>query len=461
MVGQDNRFDLAVIGGGVVGCALFRRFCLSGLKAVLLERGADILSGASKGNSAMLHTGFDAPSGSLEQACVQAGYAEYVAIHEAFNLPLLETGGLMVAWTDEDLARLPAVVAQAHRNGVADVHQIDAAEVRKREPSLAPDALGGVFVPREHIIDPWSAPLAYVLQGIALGGAVRRGCDVTGGEFSAGEWRLATSQGPLTTRVVVNAAGLQGDIVEAIARPSPFAIRPRKGQFVVFDKPAVKLVTSSIMPVPSERTKGVMMARTIFGNLLVGPTAEEQEDRDHATLDRAQLEALIVRGTRILPALAGIGVNAAYAGLRPATQFKDYVIEAIPGANWITTAGIRSTGLTGALGVAAHAAELYTRYFGTLVGGARKVQVTVPNLAEHRPRPCSEPGNGEMVCHCELVTRREIEGALTGPLPATDLGGLKRRTRAMMGRCQGFYCSARVAALAKGRIAGLPSEAAP
>ena len=140
--------SLAVIGGGVVGCALFRRFALGGLKTILLERAPDILAGASKANSAMLHTGFDAPTGSLEQACIQAGHAEYLAIRDPLNLPLLESGGLMAAWTEEELARLPAVVAQAHANGVSDVRQIDAAEARRREPHLAPDVLGAVIVPR-------------------------------------------------------------------------------------------------------------------------------------------------------------------------------------------------------------------------------------------------------------------------------------------------------------------------
>ncbi|HZT20889.1 MAG TPA: NAD(P)/FAD-dependent oxidoreductase [Dongiaceae bacterium] len=456
---MSARYDLAVIGGGVVGCALFRRFALGGLKPILMERAADILAGASKGNSAMLHTGFDAPTGSLEQACVQAGYREYLAIREALNLPLLETGGLMAAWTTEELGRLPGIVAAAHANGVHEVRQIDAAEVRRREPGLAADVLGGVLVPGEHVIDPWSAPLAYALQGIALGGEVRRRCEVTGGAFDGRAWRLATTEGAVEARVVVNAAGLRGDLVEAIARPSPFAIKPRKGQFVVFDKPAARLIGACIMPVPSARTKGVMVARTVFGNLLVGPTAEEQEDRDHAALDRAQLEALIARGRRILPALAGETVTAAYAGLRPATGSKDYLIEALPDRNWITAAGIRSTGLTGALGIALHAAGLYRKHFGEL-GDTSAPTTPVPNLAEHLPRRHSRPGYGEMVCHCELVTRAEIEEALSGPLPAGDLGGLRRRTRAMMGRCQGFYCSARVAALARGRIAGFPGAAA-
>ena len=428
---------------------------------MLLERGADILSGASKGNSAMLHTGFDAPPGSLELACIQAGHAEYLAIRESLGLPVLETGGLMVAWNEEELGRLPAVVARAHQNGVTDVSQIGAEDVRRREPNLAPDALGGVSVPREHIIDPWSAPLAYALQAMAHGGQLRRGCEVRGGDFTNGRWRLATTLGSVDARIVVNAAGLHGDLVETIARPSPFTIRPRKGQFVVFDKPAARLITASIMPVPSERTKGVMIARTIFGNLLVGPTAEDQDDRAHATLDQAQLEALIGRGQRMLPALAGVSVNAAYAGLRPATDSKDYVVEALAQANWITAAGIRSTGLTGALGIARHAAALYERHFGRLEDAPSPARISMPNLAEHLPRPCMKPGYGEMVCHCELVTQKEIEQALVGPLPATDVGGLKRRTRAMMGRCQGFYCSARIAALAKGRLAGLSTEPLP
>lgn len=459
MTSHRDRFDIAIIGGGVVGCALFRRFALGGLRTVLLERGTDILSGASKANSAMLHTGFDAPTGSIEQVCVQAGYAEYLAIREKLNLPLLQTGGLMVAWTQAELSRLPAVVAQAHANGVMDVHQVDAAEIRRREPHLTTDALGGVVVPGEHIIDPWSAPLAYALQGLAAGGEIRRRCELRSGAFDGEAWQLATTGSPVEARIVINAAGLRGDLVEAMARPSPFAIKPRKGQFVVFDKPAARLITASIMPVPSERTKGVMLARTIFGNLLVGPTAEEQDDREHAEMDQAQVEALIARARRMLPDLAGENVNALYAGLRPATQFKDYQIEALPTRNWISVAGIRSTGLTGALGIAKHVAALY-RHFGALKNHSEAVCTPVPNLAEDRPRRHQKPGYGRMVCHCELVTEVEIEAAFTGPLPAGDLGGLKRRTRCMMGRCQGFYCSARIAAIAAGRLPDLPGPSA-
>src|SRR5258706_10760032 len=133
MVVPAKHFDIAIVGGGVVGCALFRRFALDGLRCLLIERGADILSGVSKANSAMLHTGFDAPAGSVEHRCIQAGYAEYLAIHEKLNLPLLATGGLVVAWSEDELARLPAIASRAHANGVLDVQQVDAAEGRRRE----------------------------------------------------------------------------------------------------------------------------------------------------------------------------------------------------------------------------------------------------------------------------------------------------------------------------------------
>jgi glycerol-3-phosphate dehydrogenase len=441
----------------VVGCAIFRRLCLGGARTLLIEKGADILSGASKGNSAMLHTGYDGMADSLELACVRAGYAEYIEIHRQLNLPLLETGGLLVAWDEAEAARLPALLADAQRNGLADVHAIDAAELRRREPHLGPAALAAVVIPGEHIIDPWSPSLAYVLQGIAHGGEVRRQCAVTGGDRTSTGWRLATSGGPVEAAVVINAAGNYGDLVEAIARASPFRIKPRKGQFVVFDKPAARLLRSSILPVPTERTKGVMLCRTAFSNVIVGPTAEDQDDRADAGVDAAQLAALIEKGRRILPALADETVTATYAGLRPATQFKDYQIDALPDRNWITVGGIRSTGLTGSLGIARHVGGLYARHFGKLADNPSPLWTPVPNIAEHLPRSYQQAGYGEIICHCELVTRSEIEAALAGPLPAGDLGGLKRRTRCMMGRCQGFYCSARVAELTAGRVSDLPA----
>lgn len=449
---RAGRYDIAVIGGGVVGLAILRRFAMAGLACVLLERGADILSGASRGNSALLHTGFDAPAGSLELACMQAGYAEYLDIHGRLNLPLMESSALVVAWTPEEDAKLDGIVAKAHANGVTDVRRIGRAVLREREPRLSGSARDAVLVPGEHVIDPWSAPLAYAHQAIAHGATIIREAEVTGGDLTPGGWNLTSRAGPVRARVVINAAGNFGDLVEAIARPSPFTIMPRKGQFVVFDKQASRLVRAIILPVPTERTKGVVLFRTTFGNLAIGPTAEDVEEREIAVCDTATLEMLRARAIAMVPELAEVGVNAIYAGLRPATQHKDYVIEALPDRRWITVGGIRSTGLTASLGIAQHVARLYADHFGGLPAAPEPVWTLVPNLSEDRPRPWQ--AGGEIVCHCEWVTRGEIEAALAGPLPAGDLSGLKRRTRAMMGRCQGFNCAAHVEALFRERHHG-------
>lgn len=450
---MGQTYDIAVIGGGVVGLAILRRFAMAGLSCLLLERGEDILSGASKGNSALLHTGFDAPPGSLELSCMQAGYAEYLAIRDPLNLPLIESSALVVAWTEAERAGLPAIVAKAHKNGVGDVCAIDARELARREPHLAP-ALGAVLVPGEHIIDPWSAPLAYALQAIAHGATIRRGFEVTSAHWANGAWRLAHGENQVHARIVINAAGNFGDIVERLVREPPFAIKPRRGQFVVFDKPAAKLANAIILPVPSERTKGVVLFRTAFGNLAIGPTAEDVDEREVAATDTATLERLKARAIEMVPALKDVGVNAIYAGLRPATQHQDYVIEALAGRNWITVAGIRSTGLTASLGIARHVCRLYTEHFAALPSPPEPVWTPVPNLAESRPRPYEQ--GGEILCHCEWVTRGEILRALNGPLPAQGLGGLKRRTRAMMGRCQGFYCAAHIEAILAEERHGTP-----
>ena len=231
-----------------------------------------------------------------------------------------------------------------------------------------------------------------------------------------------------------------------------FEIRPRKGQFVVFDKAAARYLTTIILPVPTARTKGVVLTRTIFGNVLVGPTAEEQPDRDRASVTTPELEALIARAGEILPALRGMPVTATYAGLRPASDEKHYRIHQFADRNWITAGGIRSTGMTAALGIARHVYGLYSGNDNAALPPPQAVP-RLPVLAEHAQRDWQKPGYGEIVCHCEMVTRREIEAALAGPLPAGDFGGLKRRTRCGMGRCQGFYCNGRLAELTAGRLA--------
>lgn len=448
-----DKYDIAIIGAGVVGCAVARRFALAGAKVVVIEKGSDILSGASKANSAILHTGFDAPPDSLELELVKAGRAEYLADRESLGLLLVETGALVCAWTPEEAGRLEAIAAQGQGNGVDGLTLMSGPEARATVPGLSGRLVAALEVRDEHIIDPWTAPLAYLTQAVALGARLLRNAELLSGRYEGG-WYLTTTVGDIRACAVVNAAGLYGDMVDHRLGFAPeFEIRPRKGQFVVLDKAAFHHVPRIILPVPTEITKGVVVCPTAFGNVLIGPTAEEQEDRVRATVERETLEALLARGAEIVPALAGIPVTAVYAGLRPATEKKNYRVMARPEQRAITLGGIRSTGLSAALGLAQHALKLHDTFGLPARLPAEPPPVHLPNLTETAERDWQRPGHGEMVCHCELVTRREIEAAFASVVPPGDFGGLKRRTRAGMGRCQGFYCNARLAEMSQGRLA--------
>lgn len=449
--GSRTIFDVAVIGAGVVGCALARAFTLAGARVVVLEKAVDVLDGASKANSAILHTGFDAPEGSLELACIREGYALYHEVRERLGLPLVKAGAMVLAWTEEEVAGLPALMDQAVANGVTDIHPLTGPQARALEPQLSAKVQAGFRVPGEHLVDPWSAAHGYLLQALANGAVLMRQAEVLAGRHAGDGWHLATTAGAVSASLVINAAGLWGDEVDRRVRgESWFTIKPRKGQFVVYDKTAAALAGHILLPVPTKVTKGIVVCRTAFGNLLVGPTAEEQDDRDHASLDRETLKALMRRGAEILPALEGHEVTAVYAGLRPATEEKHYRIRTDLAPDYICVGGIRSTGLSAALGIAAYVVRLAGRA-DTPLGDP--VWPVVPNISVDGQRDWQRPGHGGVVCHCELVTQREIEAALKGPMPAGSLAGLKRRTRATMGRCQGFYCTAELARLTEGRLA--------
>ena len=444
-------YDVAVIGAGVVGCALARAFTLAGARVVVLEKAVDVLDGASKANSAILHTGFDAPEGSLELACIREGYALYHQIRDRLGLPLVRAGAMVLAWTEEEVAGLPALMSQALANGVTDIHPLSGAEARTLEPELSSRVLAGFRVPGEHLVDPWSAAHGYLMQALMNGATLMRQAEVLTGRHTGGEWHLATTAGAVTAGLVINAAGLWGDEVDRrVTGESWFTVKPRKGQFVVYDKTAAALASHILLPVPTKITKGIVVCRTAFGNLLVGPTAEEQDDREHATVERETLQALMQRGAEILPALAGHEVTAVYAGLRPATEEKHYRIRTDLAPSYICVGGIRSTGLSAALGIAAHVVRLAGRDDTPL---ADPLWPQMPNISVDGTRDWQCAGHGGILCHCELVTRREVEAALSGPMPAASLAGLKRRTRVTMGRCQGFYCSAELARLTEGRLA--------
>jgi glycerol-3-phosphate dehydrogenase len=436
-------FDVAVIGGGVVGTGIFRQFALNGAKTLLIERANDILEGASKGNSAILHTGFDAPPESLELQCVKDGYAEYMKIKDELDLNFRNTQAVVVAWTEEQLEKLGAIQAKGFGNGIKELDLLDTAQLHAREPNLSSDAKGAILVHGESLIDPWRAPLAYLKQGIAAGGKSAFSHEVTGGNHTGEYWELETTRGTLRAKTVINAAGLYGDVVDRIKGSDDFKIIPRKGQFIIFDETAFDLISTIILPVPTKITKGVVVTPTAFGNILVGPTAEDQESRTDSRTVEETLHDLQEKAFQIVPKLRDHKIIATFAGLRPASDEPQYRVMINDAANWITVGGIRSTGLTSSLGLAKHIWTLHDTHY-TEEAPAQPI-VHTPNISVFSERDFERKGYDRIVCHCEHVTEREIREALREESGAGTWGGLKRRTRAGMGRCQGFNCAADVA----------------
>ena len=445
--------DVLVVGAGVVGCAVTRRLAMEGANVILVDKEGDFLGGASKANSAILHTGFDAPEGSIEQACIAAGYQEFRDIHSRYNLPLVETGAMVLAWDDAQATQIDSIVSKAHANGVDDVTAIDADAALARVPALAKNLKAAALIPKESLIDPWSTPLAYLQHSLALGARFVNHCEVQSGHFEGNHWRLTTNRGEVQARWLVNCAGLFGDVLHTqLFETSKFRIRPRKGQFLVYDKSAAQMTSMILLPVPTEFTKGVVVCPTVFGNLLVGPSAEDQDSRVDASVDHQVLAELQTVGESVLPELWQHELTALYAGIRPATAARDYQIHKDEQRNYLCLGGIRSTGLSAALGIARLAADEIVDHFSLTPVDDSLPWPLVPQISEYGERDWMRPDNGGIVCHCELVTRREIENVMQSSLPVHSLGGLKRRTRVTMGRCQGFYCSAELSEITANRF---------
>ncbi|KUN38018.1 FAD/NAD(P)-binding oxidoreductase [Streptomyces longwoodensis] len=447
-------YDVTVVGAGVVGAALARELARHPrLRVALVEAQDDVGQGTSKANTAILHTGFDAVPGSLEARLVREGHRLLSAYAAESGIPVEPVGALLVAWDEDQLAALPGLADKARRNAHDGVRPLDAAELYAREPHLGPGALGALHVPGESVICPWTTPLAYATQAVRHGVDLHLGCrveSVTGGT-GGGHQVLGTTRGPLHTRWLVNAAGLHADTLDRMRGHEDFTVTPRRGQLLVFDTFARDLVRHILLPVPTALGKGVLVAPTVHGNVLLGPTAEDLDDRTATGTTAEGLAGLREKGRRVLPALLEEEVTAVYAGLRAATEHDDYRITAHPGQAYVTVGGIRSTGLTASLAIAAHVRDLLADS-GLALGPARDLEpVHMPRLGRTTPRPCrvpervaADPEYGVVVCPCEQVSRGEIRDALATTVPPRSLDGLRRRTRARAGRCQGDTCGAAV-----------------
>jgi glycerol-3-phosphate dehydrogenase len=443
-------FDVAIVGAGVVGCAVARELTRRGASCALIDAALDVGTGTSKANTAILHTGFDAKPGTLEAGLVRRGHELLRAYAPRVGIPTAQTGALMVAWSAEQLDALSGVESGAIENGYRDARRMAMEELYEREPSLGPGAHGALEIPGEGIVCPWTTTLALATEAVTGGCRLVLRARVQGVDGGV-RFELRTSRGSIEAAYLVNAAGVHSDEIDAMLGHDGFTVRPRRGELIVFDKLARGLIDHILLPVPTEKTKGVLVAPTVYGNLLLGPTADDIDSRDDRSTTAGGLASLLADGARIVPALAEHEVTATFAGLRAATEHRDYQLRVHEEQRYVCAGGIRSTGVSGSMAIAEHVRD------GLAVAGLELSaeptgdEPKMPNIGELSPRPferadliAADPDLGRVVCFCERVTRGELDAAMRGPIPPSDLDGLRRRTRALMGRCQGFFCEAQV-----------------
>jgi len=448
-------YDVVVIGTGIVGSAVARDLSGCQLSVALLDARCDVGDGTSKANTAILHTGFDAKPGTLESRMVSRGYQMLSDYAQQTGIPVEHTGALLVAWDTEQLDALPTLKAKATANGYQHCEIVDAPTVYRHVPHLGDGALGGLTVPDESIICTWTTNLALATDAVNRGATLLLNHEVRTVEVGDAATTLHTSVGAVETRWVVNAAGLGADILDREFGFDRFTVTPRRGELLVYDKLARPLVDKIVLPVPSAVGKGVLVSPTIYGNVMLGPTAEDLDDRTATGTSEAGFEFLLSKGATLVPKLLSEEVTAAYAGLRAAIDHGDYLIEADPAQRYLLIGGIRSTGLTAGMAIAEYVHGLLEDVGMPLVAKPElPAPPRMPNIGEAFTRPyqddeaiAADAAYGKIVCFCERVTAGEIRDAFASVIPPRTLEGLRRRTRAMNGRCQGFYCGAEVQAL--------------
>jgi glycerol-3-phosphate dehydrogenase len=456
---QEEPYDIAIIGAGVVGTALAYKLSQYDLRVLLVDKKFDVGEGTSKGSSAIIHTGFDAAVGTLESQLVTTASILWPQLTEKLKIPFQQCGAVLIAIDAEQHVQLDKIYQKSIDNGVADVKVMTADEIKELVPNVSPNVRGGMSIPRESIIDAFSISIAFSEVAIANGADILLGAeivDVANGHNSIKQ--LITAGGKqITAKLIVNVAGLGTSKLTKQYGGEHFDLNPRRGQFVIFDEVSRSIVDKILLPIPTAQTKGVLVIPTISGNLLAGPTAEDFPLDDNKATETTidGLELMLQGAARLFPSLFDQPRIGSFAGVRCACSQGTYQIRYNDGLEGIlTVSGIRSTGVTSCPALADYLIEGLVKENGLSLKKN-------PDAIDSRPdsswpgwwkRPYElndaikkRPDYGQIVCNCEDISRGEIIDALNSPLKPFTLDAIKRRTWTQTGRCQGFDCTVKIA----------------
>jgi glycerol-3-phosphate dehydrogenase len=437
-----NCYEVLVIGGGVVGSSVLYHLSQYQQNIALLEREPDVCEGTSKTNSAIVHTGFDATPGTLEARLLAESREIWPVLVEQLGIPFLPCGAVMVAVTDDEFETIRnEVYPKALKNGVNDVQVLTKDKVMELIPDVSADVKGGLLVPGESLVDPFWLTRAYAEAAVCNGAEVFVRAEVQGIVFDpvAERFRVATSDGrEFFAKCVINAAGLWSDDVARLVGDESFTVTPRKGEFVLTEEELQ--LPHILLPVPSKISKGILVTPVVFGGYLLGPTAEEVEDkRDRSTTEEGLRK--VMEGTaKLLPKVRHVQSIRQFAGNRAVSSTGDFIVrfsDVVP--HFYHVAGIRSTGVSASPGLGRYVARDLAAHYGWEPRPDWRAELRLDTADVH--------ASDEIVCLCRSITRGEIDRALCRPVAPTTIDGIKRRTGACLGDCQGNLCMPEIAAI--------------
>ena len=440
--------DVAIIGCGVIGAAAAYELSHYPLQTAIFEAENDVADCTTKANSAILHAGYDPEPGTRMARLNVEGVALAKEICARLDVPYRQCGSLVLALSPEELPHLQKLYENGIANGVPGIRLLSAEETLAMEPNLAPTVVGALYAPSAAIVSPWEFALAMAEVAVRNGVELHRSCPVTRIEKTAGGWALTTPDGIVETRYIINAAGISAQAVHDMAAPHKFTIQPTRGEYYLLDKSEGSRVHHVIFQCPNENGKGVLVAPTVHGNLLVGPTAEDQDNKGCTATTAAGLRRVTETAARSVPNLPMRDVITSFAGLRAhLVDGDDDFIVGESADGFFEAVGIESPGLSSAPAIGQYLAELAAEKLGAAERDdfiPERQDIPRPREMDFEARQAlieKDPTYATVACRCEQITEGEIREAIRRG--ARSLDGVKRRVRAGMGRCQGGFCSPR------------------
>ena len=453
-----EKYDIIIIGAGVTGTAVARELSRYQIKICVLEREEDVCCGTSKANSAIIHAGYDAEPGTLKAKLNVRGNQLVGELSEKLDFPFKRNGSLVLCLDEKDYPELQKLYEKGITNGVKDLRILKHDEVLEMEPNVSDDVYAALYAATGGIVCPFNMTIAFAENACDNGVDFRfntevknisRKPDTEENAFpDRTVWELETSKGMFETKCIINAAGVYADRFHNMVSEKKIHITPRKGEYCLLDKSAGSHVSHTVFALPGKFGKGVLVTPTVHGNLLIGPTAQDIEDKEGTNTTRGGLDQVLVKSSDSVRNIPTRQVITSFAGLRAHEDGDDFIIGETE-KDFIDCAGIESPGLSSAPAIGEMVADILKKKYDLKEKenfiSTRKgiIDLNALSLEERNEYIRLNPAYGNIICRCEMVSEGEIVDAIRRPVGARSLDGVKRRTRAGMGRCQAGFCSPR------------------